>query len=190
MGLYSEQLSGTAFTCPRASNQFSWLFRILPSAKHSKFEPYDGNPRLAGKFDSGAPATPNQCRWDPLAPRADAADFIDGIVTVAGAGDPCSKTGVAVHQYLANRSMERRAFNNADGDLLLVPQEGALHLTTEFGRMCVSPGEIAVIQRNIRFSVALPPGCDFIRGPSPAVETQQRPPPTHPHTHTLDLFPP
>ena len=164
MGLYSEQLSGTAFTCPRSTNQFSWLFRILPSAKHTKFEPYDGNPYLMGRFDSGAPATPNQCRWDPIEPSGVDADFIDGIITVAGAGDPCSKTGVAVHQYLANRSMTRRAFNNADGDLLLVPQHGTLHITTEFGRMCVKPGEIAVIQRNIRFSVGLVPGCDFIRG--------------------------
>ena len=164
MGLYSEQLSGTAFTCPRSSNQFAWLFRILPSAKHTKFQPYEGNPLLVGRFDADAPATPNQCRWDPLVRPGVDVDFVDGIVTVAGAGDPCSKTGIAVHQYLANRSMARRAFNNADGDLLLVPQEGALHITTEFGRMCVRPGEIAVIQRNVRFSVALPPGCDFIRG--------------------------
>ena len=67
--------------------------------------------------------------------------------------------------------MARKAFNNADGDMLLVPQHGALHLTTEFGRMCVSPGEIAVIQRNIRFSVELPPGCDFIRGASPPLSS-------------------
>jgi homogentisate 1,2-dioxygenase len=152
MGLYSEQLSGTAFTCPRSTNQFSWLFRILPSAKHTKFQPYDGNPHLVGRFDGEMLSTPNQCRWDPLfRPEVDS-DFVDGIVTVA------------IHQYFANRSMVHRAFNNADGDLLLVPQEGSLHLTTEFGRLCVRPGEIAVIQRNIRFSVALPPGCSFVRG--------------------------
>ena len=31
LGLYAEQLSGTAFTAPRAENKRSWLYRILPS---------------------------------------------------------------------------------------------------------------------------------------------------------------
>lgn len=47
---------------------------------------------------------------------------------------------------------------NADGDLLLVPQLGALFVTTEFGRMRVAPGEVAVLPRGARFSVALPDG--------------------------------
>ena len=39
-GLYAEQLSGTAFTAPRLSNQRSWLYRMVPSVKHKPFEPY------------------------------------------------------------------------------------------------------------------------------------------------------
>src|SRR5262249_60642577 len=31
-GLYAEQLSGTAFTAPRASNRRTWFYRIRPSA--------------------------------------------------------------------------------------------------------------------------------------------------------------
>ena len=39
-GLYAEQLSGTAFTAPRETNQRSWLYRILPAVKHQPFKPY------------------------------------------------------------------------------------------------------------------------------------------------------
>src|ERR1700739_109127 len=34
-GLYAEQLSGSPFTSPQATNQRSWLYRIRPSVKHS-----------------------------------------------------------------------------------------------------------------------------------------------------------
>lgn len=46
-------------------------------------------------------------------------------------------------------------------------QAGALRLTTEFGRLLVSPGEIAVVPRGIRFSVGLelePGGAAGARG--------------------------
>ena len=33
-GLYAEQLSGSPFTAPRASNERSWLYRIRPSVRH------------------------------------------------------------------------------------------------------------------------------------------------------------
>ena len=36
-GLYAEQLSGTAFTAPRADNRRSWLYRIRPAAMHRPF---------------------------------------------------------------------------------------------------------------------------------------------------------
>ena len=32
-GLFAEQLSGTAFTCPRATNRRSWLYRLSPSVR-------------------------------------------------------------------------------------------------------------------------------------------------------------
>ena len=38
-GLYAEQLSGTAFTAPRADNRRSWLYRIRPAAMHRPFAP-------------------------------------------------------------------------------------------------------------------------------------------------------
>ena len=38
-GLYAEQLSGSAFTAPRALNRRSWLYRIRPSVTHEPFHP-------------------------------------------------------------------------------------------------------------------------------------------------------
>ena len=32
LGLFAEQLSGTAFTQPRAVNRRTWVYRIMPSA--------------------------------------------------------------------------------------------------------------------------------------------------------------
>jgi homogentisate 1,2-dioxygenase len=51
--------------------------------------------------------------------------------------------------------MDNRAFCNADGDFLIVPQHGPLRITTEFGRMLVRPEEICVIQQGMRFSIAV-----------------------------------
>ena len=70
------------------------------------------------------PTPPNQLRWDPLPIPEAPTDFVDGIVTLAGNGDPAMQTGVAIHLYAANASMQRRFFYNADGELLIVPQLG------------------------------------------------------------------
>ena len=158
-GLYAEQLSGTAFTAPRGYNRRSWLYRIRPAAQHRPFVRID-NGGLTSDFGQ-APATPNQLRWNPL-PIPDATtrtvDFVDGLVTMAGNGDPHAQTGCGIHLYAANRSMADRYFYDADGELLIVPQEGRLRLATELGLVDVEPHEIAVIPRGIRFRVELPDG--------------------------------
>ncbi|KAI9505233.1 hypothetical protein GGI25_002196 [Coemansia spiralis] len=156
-GLYSEQLSGTAFTVGRSGNQRSWLYRIRPSVMHLPFEPYRvGEHGIVGTFDARTTElTPTQIRWLPFAITAEAVDFVDGMHTIGGAGDTALKNGIAVHIYTATRSMDQRAFGNSDGDMLIVPQQGRLDITTEFGPMMIAPNEIAVIQRGIRFSVAL-----------------------------------
>ena len=82
-------------------------------------------------------------------------DFIGGLRTVAVNGDPDAQTGMAAHLYLVNQSMARRAFVNADGELLIVPQQGALHITTELGRLHIAPGQIALIPRGMAFKVAV-----------------------------------
>ena len=152
-GLYAEQYSGTAFTAPRHANRRSWLYRIRPAAVHERFVPLEAG-RLTGRFDEVA-ASPNQLRWDPLpVPRA-ATDFVAGLVTLAGNGSPEQQSGCGIHWYVANRSMRGRFFCDADGELLIVPQLGALRIATELGRLEAAPQEIVVIPRGLRFSVEL-----------------------------------
>ncbi|MEN7527329.1 homogentisate 1,2-dioxygenase [Cupriavidus sp. DL-D2] len=155
-GLYAEQISGTAFTAPRAHNRRSWLYRIRPAAMHKPFvEMAQG--RWLSRFDE-VPASPNQMRWSPPAMPSAPTDFVDGIVTMAGNGGPEAQTGCGIHLYMANRSMQDRFFYNADGEMLIVPQQGRLQVDTEMGRLTVEPQEIVVIPRGVRFSVALPDG--------------------------------
>ena len=157
-GLYAEQLTGTAFTAPRGANRRSWLYRIRPAAMHGPFEPFE-QPRLHNDFDAG-PVSPDQMRWDPLPmPGVDTpTDFVDGLLTMAGNGGPAAMTGLGVHLYAANTSMQGRFFYDADGELLIVPQHGRLHIATELGVLEVEPQEIAVIPRGVRFRVELPDG--------------------------------
>jgi homogentisate 1,2-dioxygenase len=152
-GLYAEQLSGTAFTAPRAENRRSWLYRLRPSANHPAFAPYAQGNLRSGPFDE-APAPPNRMRWDPLPPADGATDFIDGLVTYGGNGAP-EAGGMAVHHYACNRSMVDRVFYNADGEMLFVPCFGKILLFTELGKIDLKPGEIAVIPRGVRFRMEL-----------------------------------
>ena len=155
-GLYAEQFTGTAFTAPRALNRRSWLYRIRPAVTHQPFQ------RLPHKLLDAeplrAPASPNQLRWDPLPMPSAATDFIDGWVPMVGNGSPNSHSGCAVYLFAANQSMRARYFYSADGELLIVPQSGALTLDTELGRIELAPQQIAVIPRGLRFRVELPEG--------------------------------
>jgi homogentisate 1,2-dioxygenase len=154
LGLYAEQLSGSAFTAPNSENFRTWLYRILPSVVHGPYRPFDHQLLRSGPFCE-VPAPPDQLRWDPIAVPEKPADFIDGLVTICGSGDAHSRSGSAVHLYLANRSMERRCFYSADGELLIVPQHGSLLILTEMGRLQIEPQEIAVIPRGVKFQVKL-----------------------------------
>ena len=151
-GLYAEQVSGSAFTAPRHENRRSWLYRLRPTADHRPFESYSGA-RLFAVGTETSPLPPNRLRWDPPADLPDGCDFVDGIATMLVNRDPADLEGVAVHLYRATRSMERRVFGNADGELLIVPQTGALDIFTELGRMEVAPGSVAIIPRGIKFKV-------------------------------------
>ncbi|MFY9904923.1 MAG: homogentisate 1,2-dioxygenase [Terriglobales bacterium] len=153
-GLYTEQLSGTAFTAPRAVNRRTWLYRIRPSVAHKPFQPISPKRLRSAPFDE-VPTPPNQLRWMPIPVPSEPTDFIDGLVTMAGNGNTHIHSGVGIHIYVANTSMTERFFYNADGEMLIVPQMGRLLLRTEMGLLAVAPGEIAVIQRGIRFRVEL-----------------------------------
>ncbi len=153
-GLYPEVLSGTAFTVPRAENLSSWLYKLRPSAMHAPYRRLAQGLVRSGPFDE-VDTPPNRLRWNPLPVPAKATDFIDGLVTLAGSGDAGSQSGIAVHIYRANRSMKDRFFTNADGELMFMPQQGAIELFTELGRLEVAPGEVAVVPRGVKFQVRI-----------------------------------
>jgi homogentisate 1,2-dioxygenase len=153
-GLYPEQLSGSAFTTPRAENRHSWLYRLRPSVGHPPFSPYDRAKLLSAEPASG-PCSPNRLRWDPAPIPTVQTDFLDGLTTFACNGDVATQAGLAIHIYAANAAMQDRVFFDADGELLIVPQQGDLRLATELGQLSVKPGEICVVPRGVRFRVEL-----------------------------------
>ncbi len=154
-GLYPEQINAVGFTAPRHQNLHSWLYRIRPSAQQRPFSALE-HPTCSNDFGHCAPE-PNLVGFRPLPLPADdtALDFVDGLYTVGGAGSPRLRRGFALHVYTANRSMDDRAFCSTDGHLLILPQLGTLTLLTELGTLSVSPGQLAVIPKGIRFSVLL-----------------------------------
>lgn len=153
-GLYAELISGTAFTAPRAENRRTWMYRRQPAANHPRFENYTGAALFSCDFGS-RPADPNRMRWDPIPKPGRPVDFIDGMVTIVGNGGPAEGTGNAVHVYAANANMTDRAFCNADAEMLIVPENGALSVITELGVLSVAPLQIVLIPRGIRFRVDL-----------------------------------
>jgi homogentisate 1,2-dioxygenase len=153
LGLYAEQLSGTAFTVPRVHNKRTWTYRIRPSVMHQPFERVD-NRGWQSRFDE-IETTPNQLRWDPLPIPDKPTDFIDGITTIAGNGDLFAQTGIAVHIYTCNKGMGDRYFYNADGEMLIVPEMGSLTIYTELGAISVGPGEVCCLPRGVRFRVEI-----------------------------------
>ncbi|HEY1801489.1 MAG TPA: homogentisate 1,2-dioxygenase [Terriglobales bacterium] len=154
LGLYTEQLSGSPFTAPRHLNRRTWTYRIQPSVVHKPYTEFNQGLLRSTPFDECV-TSPNQLRWSPVPVPEQPTDFVEGIRTLAGNGDCYMHSGVAIHFYLANRSMKNRFFYNADGELLIVPQLGKLLIKTELGNLEVAPKEIVVIPRGIKFSVTL-----------------------------------
>lgn len=170
--LYTEQLSGTAFTAPRNENKRTWLYRIQPSvvvgnATSESTTENEGN--TASSSSSSSPVyfgqvDPQTCRpqvnplrWKPLQQHEMSMDFVTGMKLMCTAGDPASKDGLSIYMYAIDTSMSQtnKYMYNADGDFLIVPQMGALELRTELGRLRIQPTEIVVIPRGIVFQVEL-----------------------------------
>lgn len=143
LGLYPEQLSGSAFTAPRQHNIFSWLYRIRPSVMHKAFAPLKELTQRT--LFSPELIDPNQKRWNPLQDMT--ASFVDGWRTV------CGHEGLHIHLYSFQQNKENEILMNADGELLIVPQKGSLAVHTEMGVLDVEPAEIVVIPRGIKFQV-------------------------------------
>lgn len=160
MGLYAEKLSGSAFTAPRHDNKQTWLYRILPSCAHAPFHEAERHLQDERGDFSKLRYIPNQLRWDPFDhDHSKNLDFVSGLRLVAGAGDPTLKQGLGMYVFAAGKSMsDHDAYYSADGDLLIVAQEGVLDIRTELGWLMVRPMEICLIPRGVKYQVHLPNG--------------------------------
>lgn len=157
-GLYAEQLSGSPFTAPRAQNERSWLYRIRPSVCHTgRFVRVENAHWLSAPSHHPAHVI-GQMRWDPPAMPANPVSFPSGVHTITTAGDAGTMNGMGGHIYLLTASMENEVFYNADGEMLFVPQQGALRFVTEFGLIEAVPCEIVVIPRGVKFRLELSDG--------------------------------
>ncbi len=158
-GLYAEQLSGSAFTAPQASNERSWLYRIRPTVRHTgRFERVArGDLRTAPEREDGNVAI-GPMRWSPVPIPSDKLTFITGLKTIATAGDAETLSGMASHLLFITESMTHEHISNADGEFLIVAQEGKIRFHTEFGVIEIEPGEICVIPRGVIFRVELVDG--------------------------------
>ena len=113
-------------------------------------------------------SSPEQFRWGPQ--KGGESDegtlWFQGMKSQCGAGEPGLKNGLGIHQYYFSKNMTdaKVAMYSADGEMLVVPQSGVLHITTEFGKLKVSPKEIVVLPRGVKFAVDLEPGVEFGRG--------------------------
>ncbi|RPG87037.1 MAG: homogentisate 1,2-dioxygenase [Candidatus Puniceispirillum sp. TMED245] len=149
-GLYAEQLSGSPFTAPRSTNERSWLYRMRPSVRHGgRYERIDV-PLWKTAPDGEPHDLPlGQYRWNPLPMPESPTDFIDGVRTMTSTGDARQHVGMATSLYTVTSSMDKRVLINADAEMMIVPQSGAMEIFTEMGRIPVSPGQIAVIPRGM-----------------------------------------
>lgn len=153
-GLYGEQLSGTAFTAPSHQNERTWCYRIRPSVKHTHRFSKIAMPewRSAPCIDPDIVSL-GQYRWDPVGVPDQPLNWLTGMRTMTTAGDVSTQTGMASHMYLVNQSMRDEYFFSADGELLVVPQEGRLRFCTELGIIDLEPREIAILPRGLVYRV-------------------------------------
>jgi homogentisate 1,2-dioxygenase len=156
-GLYAEVISGTAFTAPRAVNRRTWMYRRQPSVVSGAFAPYEQALWSSGA-GGGVDMPPDPLRWNPFPIPETPLDLIDGVRTIVANGDVQAQSGTAALVYTANRSMQRRVLVNADAEMLFVPQQGRLQITTELGRLEVRPGEVALVPRGLAMRIELPDG--------------------------------
>ncbi|MEE8603325.1 homogentisate 1,2-dioxygenase [Euzebya tangerina] len=155
LGLYTEQLSGTAFTVPNDRNRRTWMYRIRPSVRHAwRFEPADQDQIRSAPCREQDPPI-GQLRWNPPPFPDHPTTFLTGLHTIATNGDAHTQTGMAAHIYMATRSMTDSYVYNADGELLIVPQDGGLRVRTECGVLHARPGEILLVPRGMVFAVDL-----------------------------------
>ena len=159
MGLYAEQISGSAFTAARQHTKLSWCYRTQPSVVHIPFIKFVHPTWQSPPYPQDI-QTPNQYRWSPQPPLTDkSTNFLMGVTSIAGFGDPKILSGACANLFFADRAMslDKLYFSNHDAELLIVMQAGSALFTTEFGQLMVTSddhhSEVIVIPRGVRFQV-------------------------------------
>jgi homogentisate 1,2-dioxygenase len=155
LGLYAEQISGSAFTAPRHLNKRTWVYRIQPSVTHGEFGKKLSHEGFARKHLTEE-LSPVQFRWNAPAAGKGKVDFLSSLRCLAGNGDAETQIGMNFYVYAANANDEKTYLYSADGEWVFLPVEGTLKIRTELGDMEVVPSEIAVVPRGIRFQVEVP----------------------------------
>lgn len=139
--LYAEQISGSAFTCPRKLNFNTWVYRIQPSVVHKPYQLFAPEPL----FIEQTPADPNQMRYESFyQPTNETLSFIEGLIPVAQ--NECART----YLFQINQEDSHQFFINHEGEMLIVPQQGTLLFQTELGCLELTPGEIGVLPMGIK----------------------------------------
>lgn len=120
---------------------------------------------------TAAQVSPNSYFW-PSFPAPERAHWITGQALLGSNGDPVKKEGTAVWAFSVTEDMPARlVFSSLDGEMLIIPQSGALDIQTELGFLMVRQNEIAVIPRGVRYRATLPDGkpcrgfvCELFQG--------------------------
>ncbi|KAJ9224073.1 hypothetical protein DTO169C6_3693 [Paecilomyces variotii] len=169
-GLYTEGITYSAFAAPRHANFSTYLYRARVAAAHHG---YKANIETKSHIENclltlnpKVETLAEQAEWlpFPLPNEDEKIDFVDGLHTLGGSGDPNLREGIALYVFMINADMDHRAFCNTDGDFLIVAQLGNLDIQTELGKLFLQPGEICVIPRGIRFAIRRAPGHNVARG--------------------------
>ncbi len=155
MGLYAEQLTGTAFTAPRSHNLKTWLYKTRPSVVQGAYTEIGHSTWISSEKFGKVVRTPAPLRFSEFPYFKEKKNFWSGLYTYALNSSAESHAGCALHLYACNESMTDTYGVNADAEMMIIPQEGELLIKTEMGNLEVSPLWIAVIPRGVKFQVQL-----------------------------------
>ncbi len=177
LGLYAELWTGTP--SPRRARRTGGAGSIASTRRPStsRFANCRCGLLRSGPFDE-VPTPPTHLRWDPLPLPEAPTDFIDGLMTLGGNGDPHAQSGIALHVYAANASMTgplllRRGRRAADR--AAARRDSRVHRAR---LLDVRPGHICVVPRGMRFRVELPgrtgarAGCRELRSRLPSARAR------------------
>jgi homogentisate 1,2-dioxygenase len=140
-GLYTELLSGTAFTMTRSEARRTWLYRIQPSANHPAFVKLERQ-LAGGPLGDVTPiaCAGTHCRFPPSRPTSSTAWWHGRQL---GGGE----AGRHQHLQLPRQPLDGAGVLQRRRRAAAGAAAGRLRIATELGVLEVEPLEIAVLPR-------------------------------------------